>query len=137
MIVFLVNRTCTKTYNKFTLSFCKILTYFKTPVCGGLSCYFDASTGQCGGQCGNTVFETCVSKVENPNNDSHCACASSVASWTPEYNNSTNVQTINVATCDASTCYGNSCSFFYVSVDRQYDNGLYAHCNNDKYISTD
>ena len=131
---FLVNGTCTETYNEFTLSFCQILTYFKNPVCGGLSCYFDASTGQCGGQCGNTVLEQCVSKVESPNDDSDCVCEISKANSNATYfDQQSKVLIINMPSCDASTCYGNSCSFFYVSVDRQSDNVLYAYCNNDKY----
>jgi hypothetical protein len=127
---------CNNIFNAFTMNFCQVLTYFKTPVCGGLSCYFDTNTGQCGGQCSNTVLEKCVSKVDNPSEDSHCACASSVAiSNATSFDTETNTLTVAIPSCDASTCFVNSCSFRYISVNRQSDGVLYGYCNNDKYYN--
>ena len=124
------NGTCQNDINAFTLNTCQILTHFNTPVCGGQTCFFNSTTGMCGGQCQNTILETCVSQVENPSEDSDCVCARSVASWTSNYNNRTNVLTNNVPTCDASTCYGNPCAFRYVSVNRKSDGVLRGFCTN-------
>ena len=107
--------------------------YFKTPVCGGFSCYFDANKKQCAGQCSNTVLETCVSTVVNPQDDSDCTCATSNAYFTSQYNSKTGVNIIDLPTCDASSCRGNSCSFKYISVNRVSDQVLYGFCNNDRF----
>ena len=126
---------CEENINSFTLSHCQILSHFKTPVCGATSCYYNSTTGKCGGQCSNTVLETCVSQFDNPSQDSDCVCASSVDSWTSNFNSRTNVNTINIPTCNATSCYGNTCSFKYVSVNRVSDGKLYGFCNNEKVNS--
>ena len=127
---------CNNVFNAYTMNFCQVLTYFKKQVCGGLSCYFDASAGQCRGQCSNTFLQKCVSKVDNPSEDSDCVCASSVAtSNSTSFDPETNTLTIGIPSCDASTCFGNSCSFCYISVDRQSDGQLYGFCNNEKYYN--
>jgi hypothetical protein len=126
---------CEENVSTFTLSQCQIMLHFKTPVCGATSCYYNSTTGKCGGQCSNTVLETCVSQFDNPSQDSDCVCASSVASWTSNFNSRTNVNTINIPTCNATSCYGNTCSFKYVSVNRVSDGKLYGFCNNEKVNS--
>jgi hypothetical protein len=134
LILFSDVDTCSESFNEFTLSFCQILTFFQTPVCGGLSCYYDSEQRQCKGQCSNTVLEQCVSQVNNPSKDSDCICASSIANSNATYfDQQLNILTIDMPSCDANTCYGNSCSFFYISINRQSDKNLYAFCNNEKF----
>ena len=111
---------CNKTYNPFTANYCVVLMYFKTPVCGGLSCYFNEKKKKCDGQCTNTILQTCVSKVSNPTDNSDCVCASSRV-----------LPTKNYSVCDSSTCYSNSCSLAYYFVNGISDGTLYATCNND------
>jgi hypothetical protein len=127
---------CEESISTFTQTNCKMLKHFKTPVCGATSCYYNSTTGKCGGQCSNTVLETCVSRSRNPTQNSDCVCASSAASFTSNFDSRTGVTTIDIPTCDASTCYGNTCSFKYVSVNRVSDGQLYGFCNNENIHRT-
>jgi hypothetical protein len=113
--------SCNETFNPFTANYCQQLTHFKTPVCGGQSCFFNESKQKCDGQCSNTILETCVSKVRNPTEDSDCVCTSS----------NVLAGTNNEESCDAATCYGNSCILAYFFINRISDGTLYAVCNND------
>lgn len=123
---------CESTFNDFTMDFCQQLTYFKTPVCGGFSCFFNPSTRKCDGQCKEITLEKCVSRAKYPSSDSDCVCATSIANSNATfYDSQSNVLTIGLPSCNASTCYGNSCDFSYISVNRQTDGVLYAYCNND------
>ena len=113
--------SCNQTFNPFTTNYCQILTQFKTPVCGGLSCYFNETNKKCDGQCSNTILQTCVSKVSNPTENSDCVCASSRV-VTDNNNN---------FYCDKANCYSNSCSLTYFLINRISDGSVYAICNND------
>ena len=118
--------------NLFTLKQCTPLTYFNQPVCGGLSCFYNATKGKCDGQCPNTFLGKCVSTVSNPSSNADCKCATSNAYRNGTYyDQSQNVLTINIPWCDDSTCFGKSCSYFFVSVNRVSDQQLYGWCNND------
>ena len=120
--------SCTSSFNPFTFTQCSVLKYFNTNVCGGLSCYFNETTKKCTGQCSNPLLQTCISRTEIPTSDFDCYCGSS--STNPViFKNGIYMQTI--PSCDSSNCTVNSCSFFYVSVNRVGDNTLYASCNND------
>jgi hypothetical protein len=111
---------CTKTYNPFTVNYCVVLTHFKTPVCGGLSCYFNEAKKKCDGQCSNTILQTCVSRVSKPTEDTDCICASSRILTSKTF-----------STCDLNSCYGNSCSLSYFIVNGISDGTIYGTCNND------
>ena len=120
-------------YNLLTLKQCSQITYFNQPVCGGLSCFYNSTKGQCDGQCSNSFLGKCVSIVSNPSSNADCKCATSNSYMNgTSYDQSQNVLTIEIPWCDASTCFGNSCSFFFVSVNRVSDNQLYGWCNNDQ-----
>ena len=137
-----INRGCTAFPNSngicsgvslFTLKPCSKLTYFNQPVCGGLSCFYNSKEGRCDGQCSNAFLGKCVSTVSKPSSDADCKCATSNAYKNgTSYDQSQNELTINIPWCDDSTCYGNSCSFFFVSVNRVSDQQLYAWCNNER-----
>ena len=125
---------CSINFNPFTLSPCQILTYFNRPVCGGQSCFFNQTSQKCDGQCSNPILQTCVSKSDTPRVDGDCVCASSSTNPSIWSNFSLGYYQY-LPSCDASTCYGNSCSFFYVSINRISNGTLYARCNNDMPIN--
>ena len=121
-------KNCSNKFNPFTFSTCQVLTYFNTPVCGGQSCYFNQTSQKCDGQCSNPILQKCVSKTESPQSDVDCTCASSIANPVVLLRG----QPIQIIpSCDASTCFLNSCSFFYVSINRLKNATLYAACNNN------
>ena len=113
-----------------TMKQCEIITNFNKPVCGCNFCMF------------SRITETCVSKVPIPASSDDCTCASCTASLTTiettqaysndEFNYYIGEQ---IPSCDASTCYnGNSCSFFYLSLNRRKVNDtLFCACNNNNF----
>jgi hypothetical protein len=128
-----------------TMKQCEILTNFNQQVCGCNFCMFSPITKQCFGQCSNIVLEKCVSKVPIPTSSNDCTCASCKASLkiietTQAYNYDNgefNYHYIgeHIPSCDESTCYlGNSCSFYYLSLNRRKINDtLYCSCNNNNF----
>lgn len=138
------NKFCT--FNKYrkcvgtcplTMKPCSVLKNFNQDVCGCNFCMYDKAERKCYGQCSNVFLETCVSKVPLPASDDDCTCASCSASLktTNPYVNNQSIYDNGqqVPTCDASTCYaGNSCSFFYMSLNhRKINETLYCQCNNN------
>ena len=121
---------------------CQIMKNFDKIVCGCFFCRFNKTEKKCVGQCSNTILQTCVSKVYFPKKSSDCVCTSCTSSWnivktTPSYfYNNYEVESYvgqRIPSCDDRTCYpGNSCSFFFISKDREVVNDtLFCHCNNN------
>jgi hypothetical protein len=109
-------------YCPFTMRQCEELINFDEKVCGCQSCRFNATTKSCNGQCGNLLFDTCVSKTAIPTRDQDCLCPSCRSKWVI-------IDSEVLPSCDSSTCNGNSCEPVFVTVDGRTRVNDVLHCN--------
>ena len=131
-----------------TLKSCVEIRNFNQLVCGCLTCTFNSTTKRCGGQCHNTVLQSCVSKVAQPKKASDCVCASCQAFLAPPppilrgFQTTVMTTTVNYyenpadgnigglkPTCDSSTCYNNECTPVFINKNgRRVNDTLYCRC---------